>query len=244
MTEKSEIIQTQPVRQAVRMAEAVLSAADTGTIGRLIGEPGTGKTATGHHLANKFGGIRICCAEGDNKRAVALGLHAAFLPEEKARGSVPALRTAIKPHCAGRLLIVDEANHLRWPELEFLRWFADEAGLGLILIGTELLEETFLDGRNRTRLAQLASRIGAKTVRFGAFETLEDFTGYCIVPEFGPVNAATAKAFHKKSRGYWRDARQLAQACKTLMEAQSHTHLTTAIVEAAASWMAPARIAA
>lgn len=243
----ADIIKTKPVRDAEKMVAAML-AREAGGIGILYGEPGTGRTETGKHLAYTYApslkadGLRICCCEDDNKRSLALALHELLFPDQKARGSVAALRKAIAPHCAGKLLIVDEAAHLGWSALEWLRWFADEAGLRIILIGTKLLEVTLTDIRNQVRLAQLNSRIGHRIIRFGALDELVEFTAACINPRFGAVSESAAKEFHARTHGYWRDAIDLGDACAILMEQQGVARLTKEIVQKAAQFQAPARL--
>lgn len=239
----SETIETRQIRDALKMAQSVLDSLETGPIGQLVGESGTGKSRAGRCLVEHFGAIRVCCAQGVSTKAMAARLFAAF-GGEIAPGSANTLLGRLEPLVAGRLLVIDEANHLRWQQLEWLRYLADEAGMGLILIGTDLMERPFRDGRTATYLAQLASRIGAKRVRFSALTALEEVTGYMIQPFFGKVDKTTASLFHKQTGGYWRDAAELAAACRRVMAAQHLQRLTPVVVEAASNWMAPARLAA
>lgn len=244
-----ETVLTGAIREAVRMALAVQAARRTGPIGRIIGPPGTGKTEAGKYLvaqAQQFpGAVRLCGMEGETIGRLAKRLFQG-VTGEKPRGSVGDIVAELEEGVAGRLLVMDQADKLGWRQLEWLRYLADEAGLGVILIGTKLLEQKFQDGRSAVYLEQMLSRIGTKTVRFAAYEEgqLEDFTAHCIVPRFGPVDLKTAKAFRAKSHGYWRDAADLGDACKALMEAQGVARLTLAIVEHASAHMAPARAAA
>lgn len=236
-------IETRHLRDAHRMAQSIRDSLETGPIGQIIGEPGTGKTWAGKWLCQELGALRICCVHGISNKALAVRIYEG-VTGERGQGSTNSLLARVEKLAAGRLLIVDEANHLRWQQLEVLRYLADEAGMGLLLIGTELMDRPFQDGRTATLLAQLASRIGAKRVRFEPITAIEEVTGYMIRPHFGQIDKATAKAFTKYARGYWRDAAELAAACKRVMQAQKIDMLTVDIVEAAANWMAPARIAA
>lgn len=238
-----EIVETRQVRDALRMAQSVMDSLETGPIGQLVGESGTGKTRAGKALVERLGAVRVCCSQGISNKVLAAKIHAAF-GAEKTPGSANTLLGKLEAIVAGKLLVVDEANHLRWQQLELLRYLADEAGMGLILVGTDLMDRPFKDGRTATYLAQLASRIGAKRVRFERLNALEEVAGYMIQPHFGKVDKATATAFHKQAKGYWRDAAELAAACRRVMEAQGLTKLSAVVVEAAANWMAPARLAA
>lgn len=237
----TKTIETRQVRDAIRMAQSVMDSLETGPIGQLVGESGTGKTWAGKCLVESLGAVRVCCVQGISNKVLAAKIHKAF-GAEKTPGSANSLIGKLEELVSGRLLVVDEANHLRWQQLELLRYLADEAGMGLILVGTDLMDRPFKDGRTATYLAQLASRIGAKRVRFERLTALEEVAGYMIQPHFGKVDKATASAFHKQAKGYWRDAAELAAACRRVMETQGLEKLNPVVVEAAANWMAPARL--
>jgi type II secretory pathway predicted ATPase ExeA len=224
------------------MAQSVMDSLETGPVGQLTGEPGTGKTRAGKALVERLGAVRVCCSQGLSSKGLVARIFAAF-GGENTTGSANALVGKLEALVSGKLLVVDEANHLRWQQLELLRYLADEAGMGLILVGTDLMDRPFKDGRTATYLAQLASRIGAKRVRFERLP-LEEVAGYMIQPHFGKVDKATASAFHKQAKGYWRDAAELAAACRRVMETQGLDELSPVVIEAAAHWMAPARLAA
>jgi DNA transposition AAA+ family ATPase len=239
----TKTIETRHIREALRMAQSVMDSLETGPIGQLVGESGTGKTRAGKYLIERLGAVRVCCAQGISNKALVAKIHLA-LGAEKTPGSANTLIGKLEELVAGKLLVVDEVNHLRWQQLELLRYLADEAGMGLILVGTDLMDRPFKEGRTATYLAQLASRIGAKRVRFERINALEEVAGYMIQPHFGKVDKTTANAFHKQAKGYWRDAAELAAACRRVMETQGLTELSPVVVEAAANWMAPARLAA
>ncbi len=236
-----QVIETRHLRDALRMALSIRDSLETGPIGQIVGEPGTGKTWAGKWLAQELSAVRVCCSHGISNKALALKLFEA-MGGERVPGSANSLIGKLEGMAAGRLLIVDEANHLRWQQLELLRYLADEAGMGLLLVGTELMDRPFTDGRTATLLAQLASRIGAKRVRFERLTALEEVAGYMLQPHFGKVDKATAQAFAQHAKGYWRDGAELAAACKRVMQTQQLDKLTAVVVEAAANWMAPARI--
>ena len=60
------------------------------------------------------------------------------------------------------LLIVDEAQHLDTRALEALRGLHDQAGIGLALMGNELLYARLTGGRRSAEFAQLFSRVGKR----------------------------------------------------------------------------------
>lgn len=236
-------IETKHVRDALRMAQSVMDSLETAPIGQLVGEPGTGKTRAGKVLVERLGAVRVCCSQGISNKGLATKIHTA-LGGGKTSDTANTLVSKLETLVTGKLLVVDEVNHLRWQQLEVLRYLADECCMGLILVGTDLMDRPFKDGRTATHLAQLASRIGAKRVRFDRLTALEEVAGYMIQPHFGKVDKATSNAFHKQAKGYWRDAVELIAACRRIMEAEGLAKLSPVVVEAAANWMAPARLAA
>jgi hypothetical protein len=60
---------------------------------------------------------------------------------------------------SGRLLILDEAQHLAWKAVEVLRRLHDEAGLGIALVGHTMLHSRLFGGGNSI-YAQMYSRVG------------------------------------------------------------------------------------
>ena len=234
-TERS-VIETGYLRDAYRMALSILDSLETGSIGQITGEPGTGKTWAGKWLAEKLHAVRICCSYGLSNKALIQKLSEA-LNGESLSGSTHTLIRTLEKNATGRLLIVDEANHLRWQQLELLRYLADEAGTGILLIGTVLLERQFAEGRTATLLAQLSSRIGGKRIKFERLSDLNEITGYMIHPHFGMVDKATAQSFARHTRGYWRNGMELTATCRRLMKTHGIEKLTTTIVDSAAQWM-------
>ena len=234
-------IETRQLREALRMAESIKDSQETGPIGQIIGEPGTGKTRAGKWLTQQLNAIRVCSSHAITNKALLVKLYTAVYGEEMP-GSTNSLLPKIASAMDGQLLIVDEANHLLWQQLEILRYLADESGMRLLLIGTELMNRPFTDGRTSVLLAQLASRIGAKRVSFERLTQLEEITGYMLQPHFGRVDKATAQAFARYSKGYWRDGVELAAACKRVMQSQGLDKLTHIVVDAAANWMAPRKV--
>ena len=232
------IIETKQVRESLRMAMAVADANETGPIGQIIGQPGTGKTFISHYLVEKAGAFRVCCHQGINNKLLVSRIYEG-LGMAALTGSAATLLSRVEHLVQGRLMAVDEANHLTWRQLELLRYLADEKGMSLVLLGTDLLDRPFRDGRTSILLAQLSSRIGAKRVRLEPFTSLEDVSAYQLIPEFGKVNKTTAKQFYKASSGYWRDARELVSACRRVMKTQNIETLTVDVIQAASSSMKP-----
>lgn len=240
----SDLIATGDLRAVGAMALAVMDSSTR--VGRVLGEPGTGKTAASHYLLtlNLTHGEhpvpvrRLCCRRGQTEGALVRRV-AACLGVEPGKHNTDAVLDACESAAAGTLLVLDEANHLRWQHLERLRYLSDECGLGLILIGTDLLHRTFVDGRNAAYLAQLARRIGTRQVRMGTLDAKQT-AGYVLQPHFGEVAKDLAILYHSHTRGYWGESIELAEGCRRVMAAGGQP-FGRPVIEAAARDLAERR---
>ncbi|MFL1552253.1 AAA family ATPase [Pseudomonas sp. D47] len=235
----SRVIETVAVQQALTLAQTLLSA-DSNRVGKIDGKPGTGKSTIAHYLVEQLGAVRVCAYQGMSTKTLMLDLCLA-LGLDASGGTAATQIARLRPHVKNRLVIVDEANHLKWPQLEGLRFLADEAGMALLLMGTDLMNRQFRTPQTGVYLAQLASRIGAKTLHLTRMRRIDEGQAYILQPLFGQVERACAKRFMQVSQGFWRDSIELARACQRLMEPNGLTQLTTEIVDTAAVWMAEGR---
>lgn len=137
----------------------------------VVGPPGIGKTLSLQRFRNEASrehGQRLIfftpspsCTKRTLLIAVLkeLGQPASGAADELAGAAVKALRHA------QRMLVVDEANQLNTGALEMIRYLADNAGIPVVLAGTNVLLETFVRGDRRSQdLAQLYSRIAFKAL--------------------------------------------------------------------------------
>jgi hypothetical protein len=60
---------------------------------------------------------------------------------------------------SGGIIILDEAQHCSLPALDAIRWLYDEGGLGLALVGNEVVFTRLVRG-SRAMFSQLESRVG------------------------------------------------------------------------------------
>ena len=74
----TEIVETRQVRDALRMAQSVMDSLETGPVGQLTGEPGTGKTRAGKALVERLGAVRVCCSQGLSSKGLVARIFAAF----------------------------------------------------------------------------------------------------------------------------------------------------------------------
>ncbi|MFJ3368169.1 AAA family ATPase [Pseudomonas sp. NPDC086251] len=235
----STLIETQAVQQALALAQTLLST-DSNRVGKIDGKPGTGKSTIAHYLVAQLGAVRVCAYQGMSTKTLMIDLCAA-LGLDVTGGTAATQIARLRPRVNNRLVIIDEANHLKWPQLEGLRFLADEAGMALLLMGTDLMNRQFRTPQTGVYLAQLASRIGAKTLHLTRMRRIDEGQAYVLQPLFGKVDRATAKRFMQVSQGYWRDSVELARACQRLMAPNGLSQLTTEIVDTAALWMAEGR---
>lgn len=235
----STVIETQAVQQALTLAQTLLSA-NSNRVGKIDGKPGTGKSTIAHYLVQQLEAVRVCAYQGMTTKNLMLDLCIA-LGLDVSGGSAATQIARLRPKVKNRLVIVDEANHLKWPQLEGLRFLADEAGMALLLMGTDIMNRQFRTPQTGVYLAQLASRIGAKTLHLTRMRRIDEGQAYVLQPMFGKVERATAKRFMQVSQGYWRDSIELARACQRLMEPMGLTQLNTEIVDTAAVWMTEGR---
>lgn len=229
--------ETKYLKEALLTARRVIAADHP--IGEIVGSPGTGKTTAAKEIAARLGGARIACWGGITRHqllreaAAALGI--------EGHGAVDRLlsaRVEADP-ATRRLLVVDEANKLNWRSLEVLRYLADECNVAVLLVGTELYERQFASPRSRDYLVQLGSRIGAKRCRMGLLDRAETYA-HVLRPIVGECQdkEVITRFWIGARKGVWRDALEIAQECRSIMDAQSVTALTMPVLDAALAWSA------
>lgn len=242
--DQPDYIHTEATDHAVAMCKAVLDARPHCRIGQITGQPGTGKSALTLWLAEEMGAIRVECwtriSDKDLLRLIVEGANRAGIPVDPS-GTGNTLFKRLIAVLEGRLIIVDEANHLKWAQLEILRSLSDLGRCGLIIVGTDILSRTIAAASVSTYLAQLRQRIGAKRVVLGPMTSDEEVAAYCITPRFGKVSRATAKQFRGITGGFWRAALELGDACARLMQTEQIEKLDETVVQTAAAWMAGAK---
>jgi len=237
----SNFVKTAQAEEALEMCQTVLGARQYSRIGQITGDPGTGKSELTYWLADQFGAVRVEAwhkmQEKTLMQEIAKGFNAKGAGIDLS-GTSNTLFQRIKDETEGKLIIVDEANQMKWPVLELLRGLSDIGGAGLILVGTDILAQRLVAARVRIYLAQLRQRIGAKKVLMQPITDDVELAAYVIGPRFGQVTKGTAKRFRVLSKGHWRSALELADACERLMKNETLDKLDERVVETAAAWMA------
>ncbi len=236
-TDSTQMIrETKSLKDALKLAEIVLGSDNP--VGEIVGPAGSGKTLAGRAIAAKYKAARVACWEGMSRHQL-LGQVAAAL-EVAGPGQVDRL---LSTHFeTRRLVVVDEANKLNWRGLEALRYLADECGVAVMLIGTELYDRQFTSARTRELLVQLGSRIGAKRAATRHLDRAETYV-HVFRPTFGDsADKDLITAFWQGCRkGNFREAMELAAECRRVMTANGMQTLTAAVLDVANAWMANRR---
>ncbi len=237
---ETEIRETKSLKDALKLAEIVLGSDNP--VGEIVGPAGSGKTLAGRAIAAKYKAARVACWEGMSRHQllgqVAAGLEGAQM--KAGPGQVDRLLTS--RFTERHLLVVDEANKLNWRGLEALRYLADECGVAVLLIGTEIYDRQFTSARTRELLVQLGSRIGAKRAATRHLDRAETYV-HVFRPCFGEsADKDLITAFWQGCRrGNYREASELAAECRRVMAANGMQTLTSAVLEVANAWMANRR---
>lgn len=230
----NDIRETKVVKEALALAELVM--ASENPLGEITGPAGAGKSMAGRAIAARHGAPRVAAWDGVTRHQM-LSAIAAGLGIEGAGAVERLLRRGDGD--ARALVVVDEANKLGWRVLEALRYLADECGIAVILIGTELYTRKFTDARTRPLLIQLGSRIGAKRVAARHLDRAETYA-HVIRPLLGetPDKDMVTAFWTGCRRGNYREAVELAGECRRVMESNGLAVLTPAVLESAVKWMA------
>lgn len=238
-----EIQKTKPVRESLQLAQLLIET-DGAAVGEIVGETGTGKTQAAHAVLNEFAGVRVCCHEGMTRYQMVARITAGLEIEGPSTRWLELLEKYPQQAKSKPIVIVDEANKLKWQALEVLRYIADECGFAVLLVGTELYERQFANARTKPLLLQLGRRIGAKRVRMGHLDRA-DCARFLLAPKFGEVDKEVATRFWTGCRkGNWGEAVELAGECLRLAQLNNSQTLTMGILDAALNWFANRRDAA
>ena len=135
--------------------------------GVLFGYVGTGKTTALRQYVERSPGALYLRAFGGLSRSVLMndlvdltGAHVRSQSKGKYAGTNADKKRAVIAVLRGseRLLIIDEAERMAAACFDDLRDISDDAGIGIVLAGTEHLEPLVQDERGR--FGQIASRVG------------------------------------------------------------------------------------
>lgn len=129
-------------------------------MGLVVGDSGVGKTTALREYAREHRtSILVEADHGYTARALFLELCDSLGLDSKGTLHDLLVRVVAKLRDSGRLIIVDEAEHLPYRALELIRRIHDKAGVGVALVGMPRLRKNLQGDANH--YAQLYSRVGA-----------------------------------------------------------------------------------
>ena len=199
------------------VARIVFEVAETchveGEIGVCCGMAGLGKTSAVKEYARQNSDVILIEADfGYTARVLFSEIHKKLGFEGTGTTHSMIIEIIDRLKDSGRLIIVDEAEHLPYKSLELLRRLHDKADIGILLTGMPRLIEN-LRGK-RKQYAQLYSRVGmAKKLNNLSIEDTK-----LIINNVLPDKDHLAEDFHKLSLGNTRILSKLIMRSITLAE--------------------------
>jgi DNA transposition AAA+ family ATPase len=166
-------------RTSLRMMD-LLEIAHSGRITVVGTGPGTGKTMTIDEYAERAGSVwRATMKPSSNSLLSMIQGVLLSLGVEQRRLSTSDASAVVVTRITGRkgLLVIDEANWLSIEAIEELRYWHDETGVGVCLLGNEQLVQKIKTGPKRDQLARLLSRIA--NMHEQRTPLAEDVTAFC-----------------------------------------------------------------
>lgn len=232
---QDSFIATVAARRAVEMAQNVMAAGKSRRIGQIIGDPGTGKSEVAERLAADFGGAYVSAWQTVSVNGLLIELARALgditLKDNTSNDRVFSVLRKLVP---GRLIVVDEANLLTWKHLEALRHLPDQCDAGLVLVGTLLFSDYLKASKASTLVAQLASRIGGKSVKFEAMSERETIAAV-LRPRYPDADPDAYREFYRFSGGLWRQVVEMAEVCDRIMAVNKAPFSADVVASAAVS---------
>ncbi len=187
-----------------------------GEIGIVYGDAGLGKTrAIKEYAAQNPDVVLIEADLGHTAKILFSELHRRLGMD--GLGSVHAMFEDVVERLreSGRLIIVDEAEHLPYRALELLRRVYDKAGIGIMLAGMPRLISN-LRGK-KGEYAQLYSRVGIA----GRLERLKPEDTEALVKSALPTSNGIWKAYHESANGNTRVLSKLLARSTRIAEINS-----------------------
>jgi len=190
---KLEFIQTSVSKKVFEVAKICHL---DGELGVAYGGAGLGKTEAVKEYARQNSDVILIEADlGYTARVLFRELHKRVGLDGV--GSIDCLKNDViqRLRDSGRLIIVDEAEHLPYRALELLRRVYDKAGVGILLVGMPRLVAN-LRGK-KGEYAQLYSRVGIAA----NLQPLQEKDTENIVHTAIPGSNGLWKAYHESSHG-------------------------------------------
>ncbi len=168
-----DFLEIEAQRETIKQSEGIVATKCFNTIhkfcslvlthqicGMLTGDAGCGKTTALKAFAKSHPSVLLIEADhGYTAKALFDELCAELGLDDRGSLHQKLVRIVDKLNDSGRLIIIDEAEHLPYRALELIRRVHDKAGVGIALCGMPRLEKNVQGDKNH--YAQLNSRISA-----------------------------------------------------------------------------------
>ncbi len=216
---------------ATRLFEVARICHLDGEIGVAYGDAGIGKTMAAKEYSSQNSDVILIEADlGYTARALFTDLHRRVGLDGS--GTVHDMFNDVvgKLSGSGRLIVIDEAEHLPYRALELLRRIYDKAGIGILLVGMPRLIHN-LRGK-KGEYAQLYSRVGIAA----NLQKLQEGDAEAIVKTALPQSNGLWKDFLRESGGNSRRMNLLIVRSIRLAEVND-THITPEIIRLAAQML-------
>lgn len=147
-----------------------------GDIALVYGDAGAGKTKALNHYAGDHPGVVMVTANSCTSSAFSVLQMIGRKTGKTLAGKKEILMAALVDYFknTGRLIIIDESDHLTMAALQAVRNLNDQAGVGIILAGNSRIYTQMLQGAKCSELEQLRTRIVLRR-RVTNEYTLEEF---------------------------------------------------------------------
>lgn len=228
------IVQTKCFKTIHKFCSLVLSHQ---ICGMLTGDAGCGKTTALKAFAKAHPSVILIEADhGYTAKALFDELCAELGLDERGSLHDKLVRVVNKLNDSGRLVIIDEAEHLPYRALELIRRVHDKAGVGIALCGMPRLEKNVQGDKNH--YAQLNSRISAPC-RAKLLDN-NDIKAY-IDSRFANYEADCIERASQICRRNFRLLSHLVMWSKELMRNNERATLDNEILESASQMLVVAR---
>ncbi len=202
----------------------------------VIGEPGSGKTVIGRRYQHEHINAIFVDTYSDMPRSALLQKIYKHLFRTRKNDTFDAVFELLVSRLRGmaRLLIIDEANQLSVPALHIARNLADQAGIGLVLMGTDLLWGKLHDV-DPTRNGEFA-QVFTRAVRYRLVKASRSDSDMLVKDFLEDASEAVLKAFYIYGNKNLRTIVKLVGLSHDLAKANGGK-ITPAIIEEASKML-------
>lgn len=156
-----------------------------GDIALVCGDAGAGKTTALEYYADEHPGVVMVTANSCTSSASSVLQMIARKTGKTLAGKKEVLMSLLVDHFknTGRLIIIDEADHLTMAALQAVRNLNDQAGVGIVLSGNNKIYTQMLQGSKCSELEQLRTRIVLRRMVKNEYDLAEFKEIFPNVPE-------------------------------------------------------------